>query len=122
MRVTVRARINPTEDEEKVIKAIKNIFPNIELLNDDEYLVGESGALEDLSMLKVLIDAQSIRDSARKAIRNGKDGDGTRIHLNRQAAFVGKVNFSSDSPLGPIVVKIRGDLDDMLDYLAPSTL
>jgi predicted RNA binding protein with dsRBD fold (UPF0201 family) len=44
------------------------------------------------------------------------------FHLNKQAAYVGKVNFSNEAPLGPITVRIVADPETIIDYLAPSTI
>jgi predicted RNA binding protein with dsRBD fold (UPF0201 family) len=35
---------------------------------------------------------------------------------------MGKVNIAKDGPLGPIVVRITGDVQSIIDYLAPSTI
>jgi len=122
MNIEIKAKVNPTEDDYKVYKALKNIFPKIEFSMVEGSLVGGSMDIDDLALLKDLIDSQLIRDSARKAIKKGSRGSIIRFDLNKQAATVGKINFSSESPLGPINVRIRGDLNEICDYLAPSTL
>jgi hypothetical protein len=54
--------------------------------------------------------------------RNRKEGQ-VEFMLNKQAAWVGKVNFTGgESPLGPIEVTINArDIERMIDWLAPPT-
>jgi len=122
MDILVKCKINPTEDGYKVLKALRNIFPDMEFEEDEDRIHGRSDSIEDMSVLKELIESQSIRDSARKAIRKGSREGLVMFDLNKQAASVSKINFSSESPLGPINVKIRGNVNEICDYLAPSTL
>jgi len=122
MNIMIRTKIHPTEDEDKIHLALNKIFPDVEFFVEDNLYLGESEDHENLEMLKKLIDSQMIRDSARKAIRKGKRDKGVVINLNKQAAIEGKINFSTDSPMGPIIVRIYGDMNEICDYLAPSTL
>ncbi|HPR41617.1 MAG TPA: RNA-binding domain-containing protein [Candidatus Methanofastidiosa archaeon] len=122
MNITVSTRVNPTEDESKVRKALKNIFSGMEFVMEDGRLVGRSDSIEDLSTLKELIESQCIRDSARKTMRKGSGENLVRFCLNKQAATKSKINFSDESPLGPIRVSIRGDVNEIYDYIAPSTI
>lgn len=122
MNIKIRTKIYPTEDENKVLEALHRIFPLVDFIVEEDLLLGESDSNDNLEMLKNIIDLQMIRDSSRKMIRKGKRDKGVVINLNKQAAYEGKINFSSDSPMGPITVKIHGDVNEICDYLAPSTL
>jgi predicted RNA binding protein with dsRBD fold (UPF0201 family) len=81
-----------------------------------------SDDIEDLSTLRTKIDRQEIRDTARSVIRRSRRGQSVTVHLNKQVATAGRVNISEDSPLGPITLRISGDINQLADYLAPSTL
>lgn len=122
MKVEVKAEVYPSEDPEKVIEAIRNVFPSIEINFKGNCLVGKSKNLESLKNLKNKLGLQAIRDTARRKLRKGKKGNSIRFSLNKQTATVGKVNFSDDeTPLGPIEVKIEAkNADELIDYLAPS--
>lgn len=124
MKLKVEAEVRPTEDPAKVEKAIKNIFPTLELSLAGNVISGESTSVEVLGRLHQLLRSQAILDSARSVMRRGMRGDVVQFMLNKQAAAVGKVSFTDgESPLGPITVVIEArDAGRLIDYLAPRTV
>jgi predicted RNA binding protein with dsRBD fold (UPF0201 family) len=130
MTVTVRvfAFVHPTEIEDKVRISINNIFP-IELSLKDfgiPHLSGE-GNIETLRKLHMLLRQSQILDSARNIFLNGIEGNTTQFSLNKQVAFMGKVNFSANNEsLGSIDIEITGENEDeiltIIDWLAPHTV
>ncbi len=52
MRVKVEVKIHPSEDAEKVLEAINNLFPTLDLELEDDKVVGESDKLESLENFK----------------------------------------------------------------------
>lgn len=122
MKIKVRAKVHPTEDLGKLEEAIKSIFPKLEFSQTGDYLEGESDNPEVLEHLKNQLGLQAIRDSARKALRSGRE-DLIHFKINRQAATVNKISFTEgETPLGPIEVEIRSEEPDLvIDYLAPQT-
>ena len=128
VKVKVSALVYPTEVLEKVAKAIKNLFP-IELVIQDfgiPRLCGE-GDLESLRLLHRRLREERILDTARHVLLTEVEGNTTRFRLNKQVAFVGKVNFpAGEESLGSIYVEISaGDTEDLLktiDWLAPRTV
>jgi predicted RNA binding protein with dsRBD fold (UPF0201 family) len=81
------------------------------------------GTTDSLERLRQRIRDQRIRDTARRQLRAGRQGDRTTVSLSKQAAFVGVVNFAAGSPLGDIVVEIESDaLDAVIDDVAESTV
>lgn len=123
MRLRVEAKVRPTEDREKVVAAVKKIFPTLELGQAEDIVVGESSDVASLSRLHQLIRLQAILDTARSAMRKRIRDNTTQIMLNKQVASVGRVNFTDgESPLGPIVVTLEApDIEKLIDYLAPKT-
>jgi len=118
----VKTRVYPTESEEKVKRALKNIF-DIELKMENDYIIGESGKIESLDILKEKLKNQAIRDSARSIFLKNMDEKRLKFNLNKQAAFVGVVNFLEESKLGVIEVEIESDdITKIIDLIAPSTL
>lgn len=121
MRLEVRARVCPTENEEKVKQAIRNLF--------DVVVEGEEGRLsgwsEDRSSLRrfyTLLRSQGILDTAREVFLKNAMGNQLSFRLNKQAAYAGAVNFHGSSQLGSIHVTLIGDdLMVLIDWLAPST-
>lgn len=98
-------------------RAILNLFPDARL-TEGEMISGEA---EDLERLAELLRTQRIRDSAREVIRGSIRDDRIVFHLNKQAALVGKVSFSTLSPLGDIVVTIEADdIEAVMEQLTPA--
>jgi predicted RNA binding protein with dsRBD fold (UPF0201 family) len=126
--VRVSALVYPTEIEENIITAITNVFPvdlNIRNFGTPQ-LYGE-GDLESLRKLHVLFREFLILDAARRILINGIEGNSTQFILNKQVAFVGKVNFpAGEETLGSIHVEISADnAEDLIliiDWLAPETV
>jgi predicted RNA binding protein with dsRBD fold (UPF0201 family) len=128
--LTVTCEIRPTEDKDKVVKAVTNLFnlSKIEIIEDYPYnkLVGESDKIESLVKLHRLLRQERILDAFRNVLLNNKTGNTTEFKLNKQSAYVGRatlVTLDSESPLGPIVVRIVSDkIDEVIDWLAPKTV
>lgn len=102
----IRARINHTEDPEKVKRAVSNIFPLVKLEVRDGEMVGEGEDSEALLHFGELLREQIIRDAARAFLEHHRQGMTYRFGLNKQAALMGKVNFVDfDVALGTIDVE-----------------
>ncbi|MGL4670089.1 MAG: RNA-binding domain-containing protein [Methanobacteriaceae archaeon] len=108
LTIEVLSKINPTEDEENVLKAMKNIFPfNGETKVEDDLII-ITGKKDLLINLKDLIEEENLELIARKLIQYNKSDNVASFKLNKQAAFVDKLNFISTthSDLGEIEVFI----------------
>jgi predicted RNA binding protein with dsRBD fold (UPF0201 family) len=127
--VHVEVEVNPTESEEKVKRAIENIFGNISTRTQPAckgvLLSAEAKGLEALTKLYNLLRRERIRDAARGVLFEGLTGKTISFCLNKQVAYVGHVSFSkelAESPLGPIKVRIEcEDPKKLIDWLAPKT-
>ncbi|MDD4898513.1 MAG: AAA family ATPase [Methanocellales archaeon] len=113
---TVSAAIHPTELMENVEIAIKNIFPDalLQLEKDgNNRLVGKAS----LQRLQELLKKQKIRDTARMELFKSWVGGRIEFILNKQVAYIGKVNFG-ESSLGSIYVSIETeDAEKLIDWL-----
>ena len=115
MKVRVEAIINPTEDPEKVERAVRNLVgESVELrtvrVGDLQTIVGEGEGLGCLRRLKHLLRVRMIRDAAREAMMRSISGNTLTIHLNRHAAYAGKASFTEphgECPLGPITITVE---------------
>ncbi len=111
----VEAQINPTEDERKVERAIRNIFPSIQLslVKDGEErtrLTGQAQGLQGLSAFRELLKKERIRAAARSIMFSSISDSSLIISLNKQAAYAGHISFALEpgvSPLGPITVRLE---------------
>ena len=132
MNITVRvsALVYPTELEDKVRTAVTGIFPVEPVLRDFgiPQLYGE-GDIDSLRKFHMLLREYRILDTARHILLDGIDeieGNTTQFRLNKQVAFIGKVNFpAGDEALGSLYIEISArngkDLMTVIDWLAPET-
>ena len=109
----VRAKVNPTEDLDKVVKAISNIFDYDELEIGEGYVV-VTGDKDSLLKLKDELKNRKIRDTAHKVFYKGVENHKINFSLGKQAALVHVPNFvdSQMSSLGEIDVEIETDNTD----------
>ncbi len=148
----IHVRINtstyPTEDPDRVMAALKNVFAfdesqvqretkmetvqlKLDMMARYEVeatrLVLELDGRDCLEKLRDMFKNESIEECARAVLFDSKhpiEGNAFRLsfRLNKQAAFMGKVHFSElhESPLGPINVDITTDDPvPLIDWLAP---
>jgi len=128
-RVTVKAEVRPTEDFEKVKKALLNFFTpeRIEHVKegDYDYIVGYAKSLESLSKLHEALRRERILDAARKIFKSNTVGNLLIFSINKQAAYRGRVSFvttPAESPLGAITFIVEyEDIWKVIDWLAPKT-
>jgi predicted RNA binding protein with dsRBD fold (UPF0201 family) len=122
MNVTIEVStpVHHTESEGKVKQALQNIFPLMHFSLSNGYFTGKSTDIKSLDCLKELLKSQKVRDTANMLLRESLSGDTMTFYLNKQAAFMGKVNFSEDCPQDPIAVSVSGkNLNTLISYLSP---
>ena len=122
-RVRVEAETSPSEDLEKVSKAIENVTGlKPEVSGGKVVLESDSKAL--LVLYRKIRD-RNVVSSVRRLLLEHKTGGSTWLYLNRQAAYVGKLvvcEGPEESPLGPIKLVIESDsIDEVIDWLAPES-
>ncbi len=119
--------VKPTEDEEKVRRVLRNLFPASEIqrlqTHDGDVKLQLTGEDVDcLSTLRNLIKQERIRSAARSMLVKSTTGNHLRFFLNKQAAFAGRVSFcetADESPNGPVIVQIEApDTEMIIDFLA----
>ena len=122
VEVEIETKVNPTEDSNKVVQAVKNLFPDAEVTIEGDTLKAKAW---DLRKFRDLLRRQRILDTARTELLKGKSNNETTVFLNKQTAYIGKVNFTDeDAILSPIRVtfKLYGiPFGKFPDYLAPPT-
>jgi predicted RNA binding protein with dsRBD fold (UPF0201 family) len=123
--VHVEVEVNPTEDLEKVKRAVENIFGavtfEVESRKWGQLLIAKTTGTEGLTKLYNLLSRERIRAAARKVFFSGMDEKSVVFYLNKQVAYVGHISFSqktAESPLGPINVQIRcGNPRELIEWL-----
>ncbi|MCL7382823.1 MAG: hypothetical protein LZ172_00005 [Thaumarchaeota archaeon] len=125
MKIKIEAEVYPTESREKVMQAVKNLFPIIDLhvqaQEDTEVIVGEGAGLESLENLKNMLRSRKIRAAARSILRQSKLNGKLVFYMNKQAAYARQASFTepfTESPLPPIRVEIESDdVDKVIEWL-----
>ena len=129
MNVTITAKsiVNPTEDEAKVQRALRNLFPSASLVRtsspeDHVTLRFRGEGIDSLSTIRNLIRQGRIRSAARSILLSRARSGRIQFWLNKQVAFVGRISFcesEGESPHGPVTVEIEApDVQMVIDYLA----
>lgn len=120
IEVSVYVLVRPTERVEKVACAVEKIFPGL-IMDIRRDRIEAYGGPSALRTLHKLLREQQILDCARSVMHQGRIGNTIQFRLNKQAAFMGMVNFPPDEePLGSIHVQIAGD-GRVIDWLSPRT-
>jgi predicted RNA binding protein with dsRBD fold (UPF0201 family) len=105
--VNILCPINPTEDPEKVKKAVLNIFPDADI----EIAEGELKAgTKSLERFKEILREQRIRYSARAFLSANIHGNSIIFSISKQAAYMGKISFGGlNQALGEIEITIEDE-------------
>jgi len=128
IEIEAEAFIYPTEDQGKVERAIKKIFPTCSMTIESpseevKILRAREHGKDALIPLQSLLRQDRIRDAARSILMSSVSDNVIIFYLNKQVAFVGHVSFSmpnAESPLGPITVRIRCENPvGLIEWLAP---
>lgn len=118
-KIRARSPVYPTEDLQKIIQSLSNVFEYDELELGEGY-VEISGESSCILPLKDNLKKSRIRDTARKILLKGSSLGEITFKLSKQAAYVGKVNLVEDdlSSLGEIEVTITTeDTEKMIEWL-----
>ena len=118
--IRIKAELHPTEDSEKVAKAIKNIFGNIDIKHDiNSDMLTATIDETQLAEFRKKIMQDRIRTTMNDTLCRWTNEDYLSFGLNRQAAFAGHVslNLTNEDPMGPIHLQIRGNVQSVIEYL-----
>jgi predicted RNA binding protein with dsRBD fold (UPF0201 family) len=123
VEVHMRTTVNQTESRQKVEEAVRNVLGDMVLKGSEVggviVLEGKYENLESLGHFRGLLRKMRIRDAARALFTRSAQGSQLSFGLNKQAAYAKRVSFysSNESPLGPIQVKIKGDVEAAIAYI-----
>ncbi len=116
MRVRVWATVYPTEDPEKVVRAVRKIFPAVELRVSERggmvFVEGESQELAALSYLKENWRRRRVRSAVSRLLRSSVEGGVLRARLSKQGAYVGVASVLDEDErpaIGEINLEVETD-------------
>jgi predicted RNA binding protein with dsRBD fold (UPF0201 family) len=120
-KIEIFSSINPSEDSEKIKKAISNIFPYTTMKSEIFSIIAQSKDLNSLEKIYETIHSYQFQNIYRRNLEKNLEYDSTWFYLNKQAAFVEKIAIcekSDESPLGPIKVIITSpNIDGIIDWI-----
>ena len=120
-KIYAKADVNPTEDLDKVIKAISSVIEYDEIEVGENYICA-NGDFETIKNLRDELRERKIRGAARKLMIKRSGPNKIRFNLSKQAAYAGMLNLVDDSlcALGEIEVQIKTeDVKKFIDWIAP---
>jgi predicted RNA binding protein with dsRBD fold (UPF0201 family) len=133
IKLDVEAMVFPSEDEQKVKKAICFLYPFEEITKtsteepETYKIIGTANGLIALDKLFSTVrkqrNVQVFHNYLNEAMNIKRNR--VRFMLNKQFLTVGRINLcetEDESPLGPVYVTISGDnIEKIVNYLFPPT-
>ena len=120
-KIEVSASVNPSEDPEKVKKAISNILSINNIQTGDFYIMAETNDFQLMEKIYESVHSSRSQKVLQKQLERHRNNNSTWFFLNKQAAFVGKVVLcenEDESPLGPVkVVLSSSNINKIIDSL-----
>ncbi len=120
-KIEILCSINPSEDSEKIKKAISNVFPYTTMNTEIFSIVAQSKDLNSLEKIYETIHSHQSQNIYRRNLEKNLKDESTWFYLNKQAAFVEKIAIcekSDESPLGPIkVILTSPNIDGIIDWM-----
>lgn len=121
-KIEMFASVNPSEDSQKIIKAISNIFPFSKIEFHNFSVNALSSDLRSFEKIYETIYSKHSQKTYRKYLEKNLENNSTWFYLNKQAAFVGKIAIceqAEESPLGPIKVIVSSpNIDKIIEWIA----
>ena len=119
--IQMTSTLNPSEDSEKVKKAISNIFPHSTIKSEFFAISAQSTELRSFEKIYETIHSKKSQNIYRRYLEKNLDNDTTWFYLNKQAAFVEQIAIceeAEESPLGPIkVILTSSNIDKVIDWI-----
>ncbi len=120
-KIELFSSINPSEDPNKIERAILNILPNSEIKTEKFSIIAKSKDFRSMEKIHESIHSGKSQRVLQRQLEKHLDRDSTWFYLNKQAAFVEKVvlcDEADESPLGPLKIVISSsDIDRIIDSL-----
>lgn len=123
-RIEAWVSVQPSEDPQKVLRALLNMLPECEVTGGGMFVKATSTDTASLDALRDAVISRQLQAGLRRNLLRNLDGEATWFYLNKQAAFVGAVAVCDDpeeSPLGPLKITITSRrIQDIIEWLGGS--
>jgi predicted RNA binding protein with dsRBD fold (UPF0201 family) len=133
MKSTIKCIIYPTEEIQRIEKAIENLLGPITFSTTkfDEFteIYSSNASKSSFAILRQLVHDKRILDVVRVRLLKNLDELTTFMLFDKQAAFTGKLrlidNIHEDPPLGSIEIRFEfeseSQFEEFLDWFSPRT-
>ncbi len=120
-KIEIFSSVNPSEDPEKVKKAILNILPGSDITTEDYSIKAKINGLHSLERIYESVHSTQSQRVLQRHLEKHMDRNSSWFYLNKQAAFVEKVVLceeAEESPLGPLkLILTSPNIDSVIDAL-----
>ena len=121
IRVKLRAKLNPTEDQTKVENSIRNILGEKITIkkSEDDYLIVEDD-LSSLSIIRKLIIKNEFEELAMNIFEKNRTDSSIMFFVNKQAAYNNTFHMIDEnmSPLGDIEITVESNqIDEVIQWI-----
>ncbi|MFQ5497328.1 MAG: RNA-binding domain-containing protein [Nitrosopumilus sp.] len=120
-KIEMLCPVNPSEDPQKIEKAISNVFPHSTINTENFSVSAQSKDLKSLEKIYETVQSKQSQKIYRRNLGKNLENDTTWFYLNKQAAFVEKIAIcekADESPLGPIkVILTSSNIDRIIDWI-----
>jgi len=124
-KISAYCQVNPSEDPQKIERAISNVLSNMDIYIKDDSLKATSETLESLFHIHKTIRSRNIQKVYGRNLKRNLTDDSTWFYLNKHAAFVDVVALcenADESPLGPIKVILQSKhIENIIYWLISSS-
>jgi len=120
-KIEMFSLVNPSEDLDKIKKAISNVFPYSTIKSENFSIIAQSKELRSFEKIYETIHTNQSQKTYSRNLEKNLENDTTWFYLNKQAAFVEKIAIceeAEESPLGPIkVILTSSNIDGIIDWI-----
>jgi len=120
-KIELLCPVNPSEDPKKIEKAISNVFTYSTINTENFSVSAQSKDLKSLEKIYETIHTKQSQKIYRRNLEKNLENDTTWFYLNKQAAFVEKIEIcekADESPLGPIkVILTSSNIDGIIAWI-----
>ena len=120
-QIEVFSSLNPSEDPEKIKKAILNIISECDIEIEDFSVRAKTNDLQTLEKIHEYVISSQSQKVLQRQLKKHLEKNSTWFYLNKQAAFVERVILcenADESPLGPLkIILTSSNIEAIIDVL-----
>ncbi|NPA86697.1 MAG: hypothetical protein GXO00_01690 [Candidatus Diapherotrites archaeon] len=117
LEVTLIAKLSPTEDPQKVLEAMKKLFPELNFEVKEDRIVGRGEGIAALRRFVEIIGREAIAPRTLSLLRERRRGDSILIPIDREVATTERISYDEEGEMGPMWLEVRGDVEELLELV-----